>query len=59
MIASTQPHGSARQVREYSEIDRVGWFSVAEAETKLLKGQRPLLERLRDALAGGEPGGSR
>ena len=46
-------------IREYPEIDRVGWFSVAEANTKLLKGQRPLLDRLMVALEGGEPGGSR
>jgi predicted NUDIX family NTP pyrophosphohydrolase len=52
------PKGSGN-IREYPEIDRVGWFSVAEAETKLLKGQRPLLDRLRAALEGGEPGGSR
>ena len=41
------------------EIDRVGWFSVAEANVKLLKGQRPLLDRLMAALERGEPGGSR
>ena len=41
------------------EIDRVGWFSVAEASVKLLKGQRPLLDRLMAALERGEPGGSR
>jgi predicted NUDIX family NTP pyrophosphohydrolase len=52
------PKGSGR-VREYPEIDRVGWFSVAEANTKLLKGQRPLLDRLTVALEGGEPGVSR
>jgi predicted NUDIX family NTP pyrophosphohydrolase len=52
------PKGSGN-VREYPEIDRVGWFSVAEATTKLVKGQRPLLDRLTAALEGGEPGGSR
>ena len=39
------PKGSGR-VKEYPEIDRVGWFSIAEAQTKLLKGQRPLLDSL-------------
>jgi predicted NUDIX family NTP pyrophosphohydrolase len=52
------PKGSGN-IREYPEIDRVGWFSVAEASTKLLKGQRPLLDRLTAALEDGEPGGSR
>ena len=52
------PKGSGN-VREFPEIDRVGWFSVAEANLKLLKGQRPLLDRLTAALEGAEPDGSR
>jgi predicted NUDIX family NTP pyrophosphohydrolase len=52
------PKGSGN-IREYPDSDRVGWFSVAEATTKLVKGQRPLLDRLTAALEGGEPGGSR
>ena len=52
------PKGSGN-IREYPEIDRVGWFSVAQAGVKLLKGQRPLLEWLTAALEGGEPGASR
>ena len=52
------PKGSGI-IREYPEIDRVGWFSVAEATTKLVKGQRPLLDRLTASLEGGEPDGSR
>ena len=47
------PKGSGN-VREFPEIDRVDWFSVTEARTKLLKGQRPLLDRLMDAVAGAE-----
>jgi predicted NUDIX family NTP pyrophosphohydrolase len=39
------PKGSGR-VREFPEIDRVGWFGVAQARTKLLTGQRPFLDRL-------------
>lgn len=39
------PKGSGN-VRQYPEIDRVGWFSVAAARVKLLKGQRPLLDSL-------------
>jgi predicted NUDIX family NTP pyrophosphohydrolase len=39
------PKGSGR-VREFPEVDRVGWFPVAQARTKLLKGHRPFLDRL-------------
>jgi predicted NUDIX family NTP pyrophosphohydrolase len=52
------PKGSGN-VREYPEVDRVGWFPVPEARSRLLKGQRPLLDRLTAALEGGEQGGSR
>jgi predicted NUDIX family NTP pyrophosphohydrolase len=52
------PKGSGK-VREYPEIDRVGWFSVSEAEAKLLKGQRPLLDSLMAHLAADGPGASR
>jgi predicted NUDIX family NTP pyrophosphohydrolase len=47
------PRGSGR-VREFPEVDRVGWFPVAQARAKLLKGQRPFLDRLMTlpALAG-------
>ncbi|MGV0836515.1 NUDIX domain-containing protein [Mycolicibacterium thermoresistibile] len=62
------PKGSGT-IREFPEIDRVGWFPVPEARVKLLKGQRPLLDRLLelpdlvgrggDGPAADEPGGSR
>ncbi|MBV8349151.1 MAG: NUDIX domain-containing protein [Mycolicibacterium sp.] len=39
------PKGSGR-VRQFPEIDRVGWFTVAQARTKLLKGQVAVLDRL-------------
>ena len=47
------PRGSGK-MREFPEIDRVGWFAVAQARTKLLKGQRAFLDRLMTdpALAG-------
>ncbi len=38
------------QRREFPEVDRVGWFSVAQARIKLLAGQRPILDRLVDYL---------
>ncbi|MGD1172869.1 NUDIX domain-containing protein [Mycobacterium seoulense] len=39
------PKGSGT-MREFPEVDRVGWFSVAEARVKLLKGQLDFLDRL-------------
>ncbi|MHA7649988.1 NUDIX domain-containing protein [Mycobacterium sp. ML4] len=39
------PRGSGR-LREFPEVDRVDWFPVALARTKLLKGQRLFLDRL-------------
>jgi predicted NUDIX family NTP pyrophosphohydrolase len=39
------PKGSGT-VKEFPEMDRVSWFSIAEAHVKLLKGQRPLLDHL-------------
>lgn len=44
------PKGSGK-LREFPEVDRVGWFSVAQAHEKLLKGQRPFLDRLQVHLA--------
>ncbi len=52
------PKGSG-QLREYPELDRVGWFAVEAARTKLLKGQLPLLDRLLEHLATDEPHGAR
>jgi predicted NUDIX family NTP pyrophosphohydrolase len=52
------PKGSGN-IKEYPEIDRVGWFPVAQAQSKLLKGQRQLLDRLMDTLEGDAPAGSR
>ena len=39
------PRGSGR-FREYPEVDRAGWFSMAEARQKILKGQVALLDQL-------------
>jgi predicted NUDIX family NTP pyrophosphohydrolase len=36
--------------QSYPEIDRAGWFSMEEAETRILASQRPLLGLLRAAL---------
>ena len=60
-IVTECPKGSGR-LSEFPEIDRAGWFPVAVARTKLLAGQRPLLDELMAApeLAGyreGAPAG--
>lgn len=39
------PKGSG-VMREFPEIDRASWFSPAEARTKILKSQLPLLDQL-------------
>ena len=39
------PKGSGK-LHQFPEIDRVGWFTVAQARDKLLKGQVPVLDRL-------------
>jgi predicted NUDIX family NTP pyrophosphohydrolase len=39
------PKGSGR-IQAFPEVDRVDWFPVAQAKTKLLKGHRPFLDRL-------------
>ncbi|HEX3430813.1 MAG TPA: NUDIX domain-containing protein [Rhizomicrobium sp.] len=35
---------------EFPEVDRAGWFSSAEAMTKILAGQKPILERALETL---------
>jgi len=44
------PRGSGRML-EFPEVDRVAWVSESEARVKLIKGQLPLLDRLRERLA--------
>lgn len=36
--------------KEFPEVDRAQWFKLPEATAKLLKGQRPFLEELRERL---------
>ena len=40
--------------REYPEVDRAAWFSLAEARRKLLPGQVPLLDELDRRVSAGE-----
>ena len=35
---------------EFPEVDRAAWFDLEDAETKILKGQRPILAALADRL---------
>jgi predicted NUDIX family NTP pyrophosphohydrolase len=48
------PKGSGN-VRQYPELDRVAWFPLAEARSKLLKSQLPLLDQLASLVAPPEP----
>lgn len=45
------PHSGTR--REFPEVDRVAWFTVAQARAKLLAGQRAFLDRLTEQLGRG------
>ena len=38
------------QFREFPEVDRAGWFSLSEAQAKILKGQKPMLADLAEHL---------
>lgn len=44
------PRGTGRR-QAFAEIDRAAWFTLDDAEAKLVKGLRVFLDRLRDALA--------
>ncbi|WP_027062044.1 NUDIX domain-containing protein [Mesorhizobium loti] len=37
-------------MKEFPEVDRAGWFTLAEAEAKILVGQRSMLRDLADEL---------
>jgi hypothetical protein len=38
------------RIQDYPEVDRAGWFNVAWAMRKILKGQAPILQALRSRL---------
>jgi predicted NUDIX family NTP pyrophosphohydrolase len=40
------------RIQSFPEIDRCAWFGIAEARTKLVRGQVPLLDRLLESLGG-------
>ena len=39
------------RMQEFPEIDRADWFGLDAARPKLVKGQVPFLDRLREAVA--------
>ena len=41
------------RVQEFPEIDRAAWFRLDEARSRLVKGQVPFLDRLRDGVVRG------
>jgi predicted NUDIX family NTP pyrophosphohydrolase len=43
---------------EFPEIDRVAWWSLDDARERILKGQRPFLDRLEAVLNPSADGGS-
>jgi len=47
------PRSGRRQA--FPEVDRAAWFDWAEAQVKILPGQRPILERLKAKLDQGNP----
>jgi predicted NUDIX family NTP pyrophosphohydrolase len=49
------PRGSGT-MRAFPEIDRAEWFDLDTAAVKLVKGQRPFVERLSERLAERSPG---
>jgi predicted NUDIX family NTP pyrophosphohydrolase len=44
------PHSGRRQ--EFPEVDRAAWFSLEAARDKIIRGQAPFLEELRQRLVG-------
>jgi predicted NUDIX family NTP pyrophosphohydrolase len=51
------PPRSGRR-ESFPEIDRAGWFTLAEARVKILKSQEPFLDRLAAWVAAGGGGGA-
>jgi predicted NUDIX family NTP pyrophosphohydrolase len=49
MFTMEWPRGSGT-VREYPEVDRANWFTLADARRKLLRGQLPFLDELERSL---------
>jgi predicted NUDIX family NTP pyrophosphohydrolase len=50
LFAMEWPPRSGR-LQSFPEVDRAGWFSLAEARIKILPAQAPLLDRLSEAVS--------
>jgi predicted NUDIX family NTP pyrophosphohydrolase len=42
------------RLQSFPEVDRAAWFTTDEARSKILAGQAPLLDRLREAMGRAE-----
>ena len=51
LFAMVWPPRSGK-IAEFPEADRAAWFGLEDAETKILKGQRPILAALAERIAG-------
>ena len=40
------------KIAEFPEADRAAWFGLEDAQTKILKGQRPILAALAERIGG-------
>lgn len=49
------PRGSGR-MQTFPEVDRAGWFELAEARRRILPGQAAFFDALVAAIGGGQPG---
>jgi predicted NUDIX family NTP pyrophosphohydrolase len=43
-------------MKEFPEVDRAAWFTLPQAEVKILQGQRPMLADLADRLGSSDAG---
>jgi predicted NUDIX family NTP pyrophosphohydrolase len=52
------PRGSGK-LQRFPEVDRAAWFELTGAREKLIGGQRPFLDRLREQIEGAAPTAAR
>jgi predicted NUDIX family NTP pyrophosphohydrolase len=55
MFVMEWPPRSGR-MQSFPEVDRAAWFTLAQAHAKIVAGQRPLLDALREQLEAAAPG---
>jgi predicted NUDIX family NTP pyrophosphohydrolase len=54
MFEMEWPKHSGR-TQSFPEVDRAAWFTLAQAHAKIVAGQRPLLDALREWLDAAAP----